>query len=117
MSTGLKIVNWLKRLFISNRGVGDDALIYYVKGHKCGAITRVRINPSSELSCDDDDTFFVRKVVVDSQCYGRVEIVLRFDAAYRRSAATSAEANSPPTKNGRLSGIGASGNLKASALP
>jgi hypothetical protein len=83
MSTGLKIVNWLKRLFISNRGVGDDALIYYVKGHKCGAITRVRINPSSELSRDDDDTFFVRKVVVDSQCYGRVEIVLRFDAAYR----------------------------------
>ncbi len=82
-STEMKIADWLKRLFTGSRHVGDDALIYYVKGHKCGAITRVRINPNSELSRDDDDTFFVRKVVVDSQCYGKVEIVLRLDANYR----------------------------------
>jgi hypothetical protein len=83
LSTGNKILDWLKRLFVGSHSARDNALIYYVKGHKCGAITRVRIDPNSELSRDDDDTFFVRKVVVDSQCYGKVEIVLRFDASYK----------------------------------
>lgn len=79
-------MEWLKRLFGRKPRSPDDdpeALIYYVRGHKCGAITRVRIDKRNELSRDDDDTLFVRKVVVDNRCYGRVEIVLRFDAAYR----------------------------------
>lgn len=80
-------MNLLKRLLGSavNPGAateGGDALIYYVKGHKCGAITRVRIDRRNDLSRDDDDNFFVRKTVVDSQCYGRVEIELRFDPRY-----------------------------------
>jgi hypothetical protein len=77
------MLNLLKRLFAGGRSAHDDALIYYVKGYKCNAITRVRIDPHSELSRDDDDTFFVRKVVVDNQCYGKVEIELRFDGNYR----------------------------------
>jgi len=79
-------MNLLKRLFggTSKPGVTQDAdaLIYYVKGDKCGAVTRVRIDRRNDLSRDDDDTFFVRKVVVDSKCYGQVELELRFDQHY-----------------------------------
>jgi len=78
-------MNLLKRLFggMSKQGVAQDsdALIYYVKGHKCGAVTRVRIDRRNDLSRDDDN-FFVRKVVVDSKCYGQVELELRFDQHY-----------------------------------
>jgi hypothetical protein len=80
----MKMMDWLRRILAGGQsGRADGALIYYVKGHKCGAITRVRINPQSELSRDDDDTLYVRKAVVDSQCYGKVEIELRFDADYK----------------------------------
>ncbi|MFN4293499.1 MAG: hypothetical protein ACK4JD_05135 [Thermoflexales bacterium] len=80
-------MNLLKRLFGGAADSADaahdsDALVYYVKGHKCGAITRVRIDRRNELSRDDDDNFFVRKVVVDNKCYGQVEIELRFDPQY-----------------------------------
>ncbi len=84
-------MNLLKRLFgigqTSGAGDGGDAnaLIYYVRGHKCGAVTRVRIDKRNDLSRDDDDMLFVRKVIVDSKCFGQVEIELRFDAAYRES--------------------------------
>lgn len=79
-------MNLLKRLFGGISAEADardgDALIYYVKGHKCGAITCVRIDRRNDLSRDDDDNFFVRKVVVDNKCYGQVEIELRFDPHY-----------------------------------
>lgn len=75
----------LKRLFGGSgrtaRGDDANALIYYVKGRKCGAITRVRIDKFNELSLDDDgEGYVVRKVVVDNVCYGSVEIELHFDA-------------------------------------
>lgn len=80
-------MNVLKRLFggATKAGVSSedaDAMVYYVKGHKCGAVTRVRIDRRNDLSRDDDDLFFVRKVVVDSKCYGQVEVELRFDQHY-----------------------------------
>lgn len=80
-------MNVLRKLFggapkAGSSGDDPDALVYYVKGHKCGAITRVRIDRRNDLSRDDDDNFFVRKVVVDSKCYGQVEIDLRFDQRY-----------------------------------
>lgn len=77
-------MNLLKRLFGGAADSADaahdsDALVYYLKGHKCGAVTRMRIDRRNELSRDDDDTFFVRKLVVDNKCYSQVEIELRFD--------------------------------------
>jgi hypothetical protein len=84
-------MNLLKRLFgggnTSDGESGDaNALIYYVKGHKCGAVTRLRVDKRNDLSRDDADNFFVRKVVVDSKCYGQVEIELRFDASYKETS-------------------------------
>lgn len=82
-------MNLLKRLFggtqPSESGDDANALVYYVKGNKCGAITRLRIDKRNDLSRDDDDNFFVRKVVVDSKCYGQVEFELRFGQNYQET--------------------------------
>jgi hypothetical protein len=80
-------MNLLKRLFggaskPDASSEDPDAMVYYVKGHKCGAVTRVRIDRRNDLSRDDDDNFFVRKVIVDNKCYGQVEIEMRFDQQY-----------------------------------
>jgi hypothetical protein len=66
----------------------DNALIYYVKGSKCGAITRVRIDKRNDLSRDDEDMLYVRKVIVDSKCYGQVEVEMRFDEAFHELSRT-----------------------------
>jgi hypothetical protein len=84
-------MNLLKRLFggESKSGAASEdanAMIYYVKGHKCGAITRVRIDRRNDLSRDDDDSFFVHKVVVDSKCYGQVEVDFRYDQNYNETS-------------------------------
>ncbi len=86
-------MNLLKRLFggASKGGASahdSSALIYYVRGHKCGAISRLRINRSNDMSRNDDDVLFVRKVVVDSVCYGQVEVELTFDNSYREIGRT-----------------------------
>jgi hypothetical protein len=81
-------MNWLKRLFGAGQTAGSSdthALIYFVKGAKCGAVTRVRIDKRNDLSRDDDGGYFVRKFIVDSVCYGSVEIELRFDAQLRET--------------------------------
>lgn len=87
-------MNLLKRLFggASKGGASTSdsgALVYYVRGHKCGAITRLRINRSNDMSRNDDDVLFVRKVVVDSVCYGQVEVELTFDNSYRETSRAS----------------------------
>lgn len=69
-------------------GEENNALIYYVKGGKCGAVTRVRIDKRNDLSRDDEEMLFVRKVIVDSKCYGQVEIELRFDESFRELSRT-----------------------------
>ncbi len=64
-----------------------NSLYYYVRGSKCGAITRVRINRANDLSRDDDGvSFIVRKGIVDEVCFGRVEITIRFDSSYKETS-------------------------------
>jgi hypothetical protein len=60
-------------------------LTYYVRGFKCGALTRLRINKANDLSrTDNDEGFFVRKVIVDDRCYGQVEVEITFDPNYHK---------------------------------
>lgn len=77
-------MSFLKRLFGGGKGGSSDdpkGLVYYVKGRKCGAITRVRVDRYNDLSLDDDgESYVLRKGVVDSTCYGTVEIEIHFDA-------------------------------------
>lgn len=86
-------MNIFKKLFggtakDSAAGEEANALIYYVKGNKCGAVTRVRIDKRNDLSRDDDDMLFVRKVIVDGKCYGQVEVELRYDDSFQELSRT-----------------------------
>lgn len=78
-------MEFLKKLFGGGRSASEEsnATIYYIKGKKCGAITRLRIDMRNDLSLDDNDNYYVRKVAVDNQCYGQVEIELWFDSNRR----------------------------------
>ncbi len=64
-----------------------NSLYYYVRGNKCGAVTRVRVNRANDLSRDDDGvSFIVRKGIVDEVCFGRVEITIRYDSRYNETS-------------------------------
>ncbi len=78
-------MEFLKKLFGGGKSASDDtsAIFLYVKGKKCGAITRLRIDIRNDLSLDDNDQYYVRKVAVDNKCYGQVEVELWFDANKR----------------------------------
>lgn len=57
----------------------------------CGEVIRARINPTAELSLQDDGTYFVRKVLVGQQCFRPVEVQLRYaDAGGRALLASEA---------------------------
>ncbi len=80
-------MEFLKKLFGGGKSAGEDtsALYFYLKGKKCGAITRLRIDMRNDLSLDDNDNYYVRKVAVDNKCYGQVELELWFDANRRET--------------------------------
>ncbi len=63
-----------------DKASGSDKGIYFaVKCQACGEVIRARINPSSELSQDDDGkTYFVRKVLVGKGCFRPIEVQLRY---------------------------------------
>lgn len=75
---------FLSSLFAPAPPAGDaNAIICYVRGRRCGAITRVRINRMNDLSRDEDgESFIVRKGIVDEVCFDRVEVTLRFNSNY-----------------------------------
>ncbi len=65
----------------------SNTLLYYVRGAKCGAVTRVRVNRANDLSRDDDGvSFIVRKGIVDEVCFGRVEITIRYNSSYSETS-------------------------------
>lgn len=90
-------MDFLKRIFgvaaqALPKGDNDpNALIFYVKVRKCGAIVRVRVDLRNDLSLDDDgESYVVRKQAVDNVCYGKAELELHFDAN-RREVSRSLE--------------------------
>lgn len=80
-------MNWLRKLLgLSGTTAPREekgVVTVYVRCTRCGAIMPVRIRTSSDISRDDDDAPFVRKIVTDATCYARMEMELRFDPAYR----------------------------------
>ena len=83
-------MDFLRRLFGAASQalpIGDNdpnALVFYVKVRKCGAIARVRVDLRNDLSLDDDgENYVVRKQAVDNVCYGMAELELHFDANRR----------------------------------
>jgi len=80
------VLNFFKKLFGAGSGSGrtatssgDRGIYIEVKCDACGEIVRTRVNPTSELSLQDDgQTYYVRKVLVGQQCYRPIEVELRY---------------------------------------
>jgi len=74
-------VSFLSRLFGggSARTAADRGLFVDVRCNACGEVIRARINPTSELSLEDDGkNYFVRKGLVGKQCFRTIEVELRY---------------------------------------
>lgn len=74
-------LSWLGRLFGSGGGgprAADGGIYIGVQCNACGEVVRARVSPGSELSLDDDGTYFVRKVLVGQKCYRSIEVLLRY---------------------------------------
>ncbi|NMB20564.1 MAG: hypothetical protein GX979_06850 [Firmicutes bacterium] len=68
---------------------GQHGLWFYVQCDRCGEKIAVRLRTTSEIQRregpDKDEgpgQFFVRKTIVGSQCYQRIEATVDFDAKY-----------------------------------
>jgi hypothetical protein len=73
-------LSWLSRLFAGggSRTSTDGGIYVEVRCNACGEVIRARVSPSSELSLDDDGTYFVRKVLVGQKCFRPIEVELRY---------------------------------------
>lgn len=71
-------MGFLSRLFGRPNAASDSGLYYHVRCDACGEVIRGRVNPATELSQDEEGTYFVRKVLVGRQCFRPVELHLRY---------------------------------------
>jgi len=75
------LLSWLQRVFGGRGGASrspDGGIYVEVRCDACGEVIRARISPTSELSQEDDGTYFVRKVLVGQQCFRSIEVLLRY---------------------------------------
>jgi hypothetical protein len=73
-------LTWLRRALGGGGGQtsADSGIYVQVRCNACGEVIRARVSPTSELSLDDDGTYFVRKVLVGQNCYRPIEVLLRY---------------------------------------
>lgn len=77
-------MNFLKKLFGGERRSRDDGYYLYVQPKMCKEIVRVRINLSNDLSLsDDNESYWVRKMVSATRCPFQAELTLYFDKSRR----------------------------------
>jgi hypothetical protein len=73
-------LSFLSRLFGSAAPArsADGGVYIRVKCNACGEVIQARINPTSELSQQDEGGYYVRKVLVGRQCFRPIEVQLRY---------------------------------------
>lgn len=78
-------MDFLKKLLGGSGGSSheDRGLYVYIKIRRSGEIVRLRVSKESELSQADDGRLFVRKQVMGTQSFERVDVTLYFDESYR----------------------------------
>lgn len=78
-------MSFLKKLFggSATPSSKDSGLYVYIKIRRSGEIIRVRIDRNNELSRDDDNKLFVRKQVMGTKSFERVDVTLYFDDNYK----------------------------------
>jgi hypothetical protein len=73
---------FFSRLFGGGSGQtrsADGGIYVRVQCAACGEVIQARINPTSELSQDDDGGgYYVRKVLVGQQCFRPIELQMRY---------------------------------------
>ena len=79
--------------WLFGRGGGDgggrtsDGGVYFqVRCDACGEVIRGRLNPGSEISPQDNGTYYVRKVLIGQQCFRPIETEFRFADSGGRTA-------------------------------
>jgi hypothetical protein len=79
-------MEFLKNLFgglLGGGRSGDSGVYVYIRLDRSGEIIRLRINPGNEISRDDNEQLFVRKLVTGSRSFERAEATIYFDSSYR----------------------------------
>ena len=76
-------MNFLKNLFGGPASPSSaNFYSFAVKCNRCGEVIEGRVNIANDLSLDDEDNYFVRKVLMGSgHCFQQVEIELKFNAS------------------------------------
>ena len=74
---------FFKKLFSSPASAPpSNFYVFNVKCDRCGEAIEGRVNLANDLSLDDENNFFVRKVLMGSgHCFQQVEIELKFNAS------------------------------------
>lgn len=82
-------MSFLKKLFGKRGSVAsrDDGIYLYVKIRRGGEIVRVRVHKLNELSRNDEGQLFVRKLVMGTRSFERVEAEFYFDDSYHLTRA------------------------------
>ncbi len=75
-------LSWLQRV-LGGAGGGartssDGGIYFEVQCNACGEVIRGRVSPTSELSQEEDGSYFVRKVLVGQKCFRSIEVQLRY---------------------------------------
>ena len=61
---------------------GSDFYTFNVKCDRCGETIEGKINMNNDLSLDDEDGYFVRKVLMGGgRCFQQIEVTFKFDAS------------------------------------
>ncbi|HHY47766.1 MAG TPA: hypothetical protein GX506_10780 [Firmicutes bacterium] len=74
----------------SAAGSDRNAVWVYVRCKKCGEVVALRLRKSDEIQRDCDGVcttpgavFFVRKDVMGTKCFNRMDLLVEFDVNYR----------------------------------
>jgi hypothetical protein len=79
-------MNLLKKLLGggASRPSDPSGMYYYVRSNRTGEVIQVRLNRENDLSLEDDEQgYFVRKMIVGQKSFDRMEAEFHFDRTRR----------------------------------
>ena len=76
-------MGFLKKLFGGGTASSNsDFYTFNVQCDRCGETIEGKINLNNDLSLDDEDGYFVRKVLIGSgHCFQQIEATFKFNAS------------------------------------
>ena len=80
-------MGFLRKLFTGNEPVDKDGIYLYIQSDRTGEVIPLRIHRYNDLSRTEDESFFVRKTVVGTKSFDRIECEFTFDRGRNLSSA------------------------------